>query len=213
MDKRLESYLHTVETELGGFGAEQRASELREMRQHIEAIVARLVEGGLSESEATEAAIAQFGAARQVGRELQTASFQNESPVRAMAAVLGVVVIYVGLGSLSPPLFQATQDALGMAAWLIPVLMGALASFAAGAFAGFIAPKRGGRAALWTFGSGGLFLVSLAFVGLRSLHGNTTMEYLSFLINVTYLIAQMAVIWLGATITTHRAQRLNLTLT
>ena len=55
MNKKLETYLQTLEGELGSLEAEQRASELREMRQHIEAIIMRLMEGGLSEKEAIEA--------------------------------------------------------------------------------------------------------------------------------------------------------------
>ena len=208
MDKRLENYLQKVETELGALEAEQRASELREMRHHIEAIVARLVEGGLSESEATEAAIAQFGAARKVGRELQTAGVQNESPVRAAAAVLGVFVVYVWLGDSSMPLIQAAQDALGMAAWIIPVLMGALASFATGVFAGFIAPKRGGRAALWTFGTSGLLLVALAFVALRAVK---PVGYSELLVNLVALLAQMVVMWFGADFGARHAQNRDLT--
>ena len=152
MDKRLDLYLQTVERELGGLETEQREGELREMRQHIEAIVTRLVEGGLNESEAIEAAIAQFGAARQIGRELQTARAGRESLGRVMLAVLGAGVVYIGFGSLSPMLFQSAQGTIGVAVWLIPLVVAALVSFGAGAFAGFIAPYQGARATLWTFG-------------------------------------------------------------
>ena len=87
MSNGLDKYLQAVAHELRGLEPEQRESELREMRGHLEAIVARLVEGGLSEEEAVAAACAQFGAARRVGRELRRASRKRDSRAKTAEAL------------------------------------------------------------------------------------------------------------------------------
>ena len=205
MDKKLDLYLQTMESELGALEAEQRNSELREMRQHIEAIVARLVEGGLSESEAVEAAIAQFGAAREVGRELQTASARGESLGRVVIAVLGAGAVFLGFGSLPAMLFESV---LNLNSELFPLLMTALAGFAAGAFAGYVAPLRGGRAVLWTFGTMCLLLVTvIAFIAVQA---NTLSLWSWGLVSLTALMASL---WQGAIYGARRAQSRDLTLT
>lgn len=100
MNKRLDSYLQKLDYELRLLPEERRAEELREIRQHLEAIVTRLMEGGLSEEEATEAATAQFGAARAVGHELVRVVPMTESPTRLLAASVGAVTCYLCLNVL-----------------------------------------------------------------------------------------------------------------
>ncbi len=60
MNNALDKYLQALATELRDLPPGQREENLREMRAHLEAITARLVEGGLGEEEATEAALAQL---------------------------------------------------------------------------------------------------------------------------------------------------------
>lgn len=88
MHNGLDKYLQAIAHELRKLEPEQRESELREIRAHLEAMIVRLMEGGLSADEATEAAIAQFGSARKVGRGLMRARLKHESIGRVVAAPL-----------------------------------------------------------------------------------------------------------------------------
>ena len=205
MDKKLESYLQTVELELGNLETEQRDSELREMRQHLEAIVARLVEGGLSEREAIEAAIAQFGSARNIGDELSQITALKESRVRVVAAVLTamatyVIIVITGIIA-SPKLFQIATDLgwetnLGWGqAWLIPLSVGFVAAFVAGIVADTIAPYRGKHATLWTFGSVlGLIYIQVFFT-----------QGLIFL-DCAALLVTMLALWIGPCVGVRRVK-------
>ena len=100
MNKRLDNYLQKLDHELKLLPEERRMEELREIRQHLEAIVTRLMEGGLSEEEAVEAATSQFGAAREVGHELVKVVPMTESPVRLLAASVCAVTCYLSLNVL-----------------------------------------------------------------------------------------------------------------
>ena len=152
MDKRLETYLQTVESELGEMREARREAELREMRQHIEAIIARLTEGGLSQEEATEAAIAQFGEARQVGRELEKMGTGKESLMRTVAAPLGGALCYVVLAlamfTIDGFVLRGT-GATGVVDWwhgpmgtFLKIWPVALTS---GAVSGLVSPRWGGK--------------------------------------------------------------------
>ena len=100
MNKKLDNYLQKLDYELRLLPAERRGEELREIRQHLEAIVARLMEGGISEEEATEAATSQFGRAREVGQELVKVVPMTESPVRLLAASVCAIACYLSLNLL-----------------------------------------------------------------------------------------------------------------
>lgn len=147
MEKKLETYLQTVESELGEMREARREGELREMRQHLEAIVARLTEGGLSEEEAVEAAIAQFGVARQVGRELEKVGTRKESLLRILLAPIGAAACAMILSSATVTLQEViasvtmpwTQYLVLFFVTIWPIFL------AAGLVAGFISPKWGGR--------------------------------------------------------------------
>lgn len=100
MNKRLDKYLQNLDHELRLLPEDRREEELREIRQHLEAIVARLMDGGISEEEAVEAATAQFGEARAVGHDLVKVVPMTESPVRLLAASLCAVTCYLSLSVL-----------------------------------------------------------------------------------------------------------------
>ena len=167
MDKKLETYLQTVESELGEMREARREAELREMRQHLEAIIARLTEGGLSREEATEAAIAQFGEARQVGRELEKVGSRKESLLRIVAAPLGGALCYAVLcparsvlDDFISSLTGATNMQIGVTAWhhgpIGVFLLIWPVAIASGAVSGLVSPRWGGKLLL---GLVGLLLV------------------------------------------------------
>ena len=70
MHSPLEQYLEQVETRLRDLPAEQRQSEVEEMRQHMQDSVNARVELGYSQDEAVAHTLEQFGKARTVGVEL-----------------------------------------------------------------------------------------------------------------------------------------------
>lgn len=156
MDSRLDKYLQALAHELRALPQAQRDSEVREMRQHLEAIIARLCEGGLSEAEATEAAIAQFGAAHKVGRELRAAGEERDPWQRVVLAPLCGVSSFAILALVScllDALVTSEMESLGVARWpyvLVPgfVLL-TLISIASGALASRVSPRLGGRSMLW----------------------------------------------------------------
>ncbi|MBA3468505.1 MAG: hypothetical protein H0T53_02560 [Herpetosiphonaceae bacterium] len=67
---QIDQYIKTVSARLKRLTPAQRAEEIQEIRQHLEALIAGYVAQGRSEDEATGAAIRQFGRAEQIGREL-----------------------------------------------------------------------------------------------------------------------------------------------
>lgn len=96
MDSRIDKYLQTVESQLRDLSQEQREEEVREMRQHLEALASRLVEGGASEAAAIQSAIEQFGPPRQVGRSVRWASRHSQKRRRAWATLLAMACHGVG---------------------------------------------------------------------------------------------------------------------
>ncbi len=74
MHPHIERYLKQVERQFKGLTSEQREAELREIGQHIQAIVDESEQQGLCHAEAVREALRQFGAPHKVGRELQRAS-------------------------------------------------------------------------------------------------------------------------------------------
>ena len=193
MDNRLNEYLQKLEAALGDLEAEQRTNELREMRQHIEAMVARQIERGQSSDEALTEALAQFGPPQQVGRALCAARV-GDSSGRVLTAVLGAVVVNAWLGGLASLLFGAAQSLLGWGAWLILPLMIVGASFGAGTFAGFMAPYRGKRAIVMTYGLIGV----TSFLLLPSVKLGTPLPAPVILALLISLMVQIISAWQGA---------------
>lgn len=68
---QMDQYLATVAARLKSLSAAERDEELREIRQHLEALVAGHMAQGRSEDAAVTLAIQQFGRAEQIGAELK----------------------------------------------------------------------------------------------------------------------------------------------
>lgn len=177
MDNRLDRYLQSVAHELRRLPQERREEELRELRQHLEAIVARLVEGGLSEVEAVEAATAQFGEAGTVGHELVRVVPRHESRRRTLAAGACAVMCYLGLNLLlfiDHDLFAFLVPSLRVSRVLSQVMYSltqvmasgnALVFFMAPLIAGIvfrcIGPRSSSRTAFWLFGGTSCLLMTV----------------------------------------------------
>jgi hypothetical protein len=78
MHSQLENYLAAVETKLRSLPAEQRESDIVELRQHLESIMAAYKELGYSDDEAAMYAVQQFGAPKTVGSELRRSSLRED---------------------------------------------------------------------------------------------------------------------------------------
>ena len=168
MDKRLDKYLQSVAHELRTLPEERREEELREIRQHLEAIVARLRDGGVGEAEAVEAATAQFGHAHKVGHELVRVVPANESRARLVTAFVCSTTCYLslnlfnliclplfyrhvalmGFSQIESPLGQALR-LFGRLGYGAPIFL--LAPLLAALVFRRIAPRSGGKA-FWLFG-------------------------------------------------------------
>lgn len=92
---RLDQYTARLSTSLTHLTAAQRAEELHEIRQHLDALVAGQIAHGHDEADAVELALRQFGHAEDVGRELAAAQ-RNRRTLRApvISYVCMVVVIF-----------------------------------------------------------------------------------------------------------------------
>jgi hypothetical protein len=77
-NQQLDRYIKTVSARLKTLTPAQRDEELREIRQHLEALIAGYLAQGRSEDTATSEAIRQFGRAEQIGRELGSAWAQRQ---------------------------------------------------------------------------------------------------------------------------------------
>ena len=186
MHNTLDKYLQAVAHELRGLEPEQRESELREMRGHLEAIVAQMMDGGVSEEEAVGAAIMQFGEARRVGRELQRGGGRQEPRWRVAAAVAGAAILYLFLNvwSLAFIARLGSQGANWIWEWRVHQIVFLSIPFISGLVAGCMAPQSGGRATLWLFGG----VAGLIY---------TAMRFDSWLPYAT-LGATLLLVWLGA---------------
>ena len=192
MNEGLPKYLEVLSHELRDLPEQRREEELCEVRQHLEAIVARLMDGGLSETEAVEAATAQFGAARKVGRELKMAGKKGEPWWRAWAGAVGAGVLYLAANfyAIAVTARMVTSARLGspefyLALW-IPQAVFVIAPLVSGFLAARVSPERGGRALLWLCGGTCGLVFACLGLGLN--------EWRSFAqVSVTLLL-----LWLGS---------------
>lgn len=95
MHPQIEKYLFQVSCQLKNLSAAQRDEEVREIGQHLQALVAEGKERGSSESEAVKTALAQFGSYRKVGRDLNNAVLGND-PSRLPRAFSAMTFVMIG---------------------------------------------------------------------------------------------------------------------
>ncbi|HEY8598974.1 MAG TPA: permease prefix domain 1-containing protein [Thermomicrobiales bacterium] len=74
------AYLDTVRQQLGSLSADRRDEEMREIRQHLELLIAAQRAQGFGEDAAAATALRQFGHAEQIGRQLQRAEMNARQP-------------------------------------------------------------------------------------------------------------------------------------
>ena len=89
----LENYLNTVDHTLSVLPTTHRENEQRELRSHLEEMIANRVLSGESEAEATAGALQQFGNAKKVGLGLRTAYFRSAwrtTPAGTLLVALGI---------------------------------------------------------------------------------------------------------------------------
>ena len=101
MHKQLEDYLSTFAARLGKLPGAQRDEELREIRQHLELLVASYRQQGKSEEEAVGLAISQFGRAEKIGRELGQVSRKSERVHAFASAAITFTTMFVAYGFFS----------------------------------------------------------------------------------------------------------------
>ncbi len=157
----VETYLARLDRELKSLPETERDIARRELRQHMDALIAAYVETGMSDTEATHAALAQFGDARKIGGGLRREwrlsnplSFGNDVVVATLWALAAHFATWccAVLAYLTVP-YPAFNLALGMAfCFFGPVTAGVLAETRA--------PKRGLQAIAWAFAANTLFTVS-----------------------------------------------------
>jgi hypothetical protein len=92
-NRRLDDYITMLARRLQGLSQTQREEELREVRQHLEALVAGHVLRGLSEAEAVDAALRQFGRAEQIGKELAAAQQPSRPLWQYLLMYAGCVLV------------------------------------------------------------------------------------------------------------------------
>lgn len=76
----MERYLNSVSSRLTDLPADERDDQMREIRQHLESLVADQRAYGLDQDEAVAAALNQFGGSDQIGKQLRHASKQRRLP-------------------------------------------------------------------------------------------------------------------------------------
>jgi hypothetical protein len=140
MHSRLERYLEELERPLTALTPEARAEWREEARQHLAALAAAHEELGSSPEEAVEAALRQFGDARQIGRQVQQSSpegLQKGGSWRAIgrayllfsAPLMAGIIAMIGFGyayvlSLNPAALDAMRVAGACAFVAVPVAGG-----------------------------------------------------------------------------------------
>jgi hypothetical protein len=109
MNNGLDRYLAAVAHEMRGLSEERRAAEMREIEQHLRALISRGVEAGAGEEEASAAALAQFGDARRVGRDLRRAHPKAETTFDVVLAPLAALSCHIALYMLGMCLMVAFE--------------------------------------------------------------------------------------------------------
>jgi hypothetical protein len=96
MHQPLETYLNRIKSQLKGIPAAERELQIQEITQHLQRLVAEEMEGGLTEADAVQAAIAQFGEPKEIGRGLRNATGGTKTGIglgMMMGAFAGIAIL------------------------------------------------------------------------------------------------------------------------
>jgi hypothetical protein len=110
-DTTVNEYLAQLSARLKALPADRREEELREIRQHLDALVAGHVHRGKTEAEAVQAAIRQFGHAERIGAELgdacaragETRSWWKSLLVQSLVFVCYFAMVFGFFTSITGP--------------------------------------------------------------------------------------------------------------
>ena len=105
---RLEEYLKSVESRLNALPPDRRREEVAEIRGHLEALVSGHLAQGREEGEAVDAAIRQFGRAKDLGSDLEGAWLRGHGesiPLwkLGLAYVAGLAAVFGFFTSITAP--------------------------------------------------------------------------------------------------------------
>jgi hypothetical protein len=154
MHTQIEQYLEQVETRLVDLPVAQRAGEVEEIRQHMEASVAAFVQRGCSPEEAVTRTLEQFGRAQTVGAELARAHDRRRRtrwdnvPMAAVVFMAVRWLLHTGKGMLSPNIYALSIMANGSVYYVSPAAFASgmifwlVMAFAAGCLTAQVAPRR-----------------------------------------------------------------------
>jgi hypothetical protein len=123
-DPRIEEYLSSLGQRLKALPKERREDELCEIRQHLEALKTAYIALGQNESEATEAALRQFGQASLIGGALAESAEGKRRFWRAAAIyAASVAVIYLFFTTMNdkPTDFPSTFGSRVIMAFAFPL--------------------------------------------------------------------------------------------
>ncbi len=95
-DQRIERYLATIAGRLRSLPPSLREEELREVRQHLDALVASHRARGADESAAVDAALRQFGRPERIGRQIGTV-WARRRPPRLWPALVSYPLLVVAI--------------------------------------------------------------------------------------------------------------------
>ena len=148
MFSQFEPYLQEVETRLRELPPPQRADEIEELRQHMQAMREARIEMGQTEAEAVAYTLAHFGAAQTVGSQLQRVLRRGDRSLPGGLWVAAGVALVVNQGqalmksALSARLhdYQTLLPMPDNTAWWLTMII--LTALLAGGLTGLIAPRR-----------------------------------------------------------------------
>lgn len=149
MQNRLESYLEEVQAFMRAVPQASRGAEIAELRHHLLEAVAARQKSGASEEEAVEAALRQFGPALAVAQGIVRAwwrgrllGWRSSTPGTACVAGLLLCLPSVLISFLPPPSSDFPLPPNTFLVRSVPLEYHLFWSFAVGATAGFLAPRR-----------------------------------------------------------------------
>lgn len=108
-NKQIDNYLEDLGANLRALPPARREEELREVEQHLEALVSAYLQDGYSREEATHRALLQFDQAKQLGRALYGTWFRQQLLASARLIVRPFSV-WLGIATVNFLFFSSMND-------------------------------------------------------------------------------------------------------